>query len=122
METKPTPGPWKVGSWSGRCKKLNHTGKHPGPNGEDPCVYEPFFIDVPYGIAAEGGENVVSSQYDELVMSEADARLIAAAPDLIEALRWYVENDDTIIGMEGNEFWEEGLERGKAAIKKATGE
>jgi hypothetical protein len=55
------------------------------------------------------------------VITQADARLIEAAPDLLAALRWYVENDDTNIGMEGNEFWEEGLECGKAALAKATG-
>lgn len=54
--------------------------------------------------------------------AEFNTKLAAAAPELLEALRWYIENDDTNIGMEGNEFWEEGLERGKAAVKKATGE
>lgn len=53
---------------------------------------------------------------------EANARLIAAAPELLEALEWYVRNDDTNVGQEGNEFYEEGLNRGLAAIAKATGE
>ena len=42
--------------------------------------------------------------------------------DLLEALKWYVENDDTNIGQEGNEFWENGLSNAKSAIAKATGE
>lgn len=29
--------------------------------------------------------------------------------ELEEALRWYVENDDTSVGQSGNEFYEEGL-------------
>ena len=49
-------------------------------------------------------------------------KLERAAPDLLEALKWFVENDDTNIGQEGNEFWEDGLNRGIAAIAKATGE
>lgn len=30
----------------------------------------------------------------------------------LEALEWFVKNDDTVIGMQGNEFWEAGLNRG----------
>ena len=30
----------------------------------------------------------------------------------LEALEWFVKNDDTVIGMKGNEFWEAGLNRG----------
>lgn len=41
---------------------------------------------------------------------------------LLEALQWYVENDDTNIGQPGNEFWELGLERGRAAIALAQGD
>ena len=51
---------------------------------------------------------------------EANARLIAAAPELLEALQWYVQNDDTNVGQEGNEFYEAGLSRAEAAIAKAT--
>lgn len=34
-----------------------------------------------------------------------------------EALRWYVENDDTNLGQEGNEFWELGYYKGKALVE-----
>lgn len=53
---------------------------------------------------------------------EANARLIASAPELLACLRWYVENDDTNIGEEGNEFWEDGLNIARHVIAKATGE
>jgi hypothetical protein len=51
--------------------------------------------------------------------AEANARLIAAAPELLEALKWYVETDE-VMNMEGNEFWLEGKARAEAAIRKAT--
>lgn len=54
--------------------------------------------------------------------SDDDMRLISAAPDLLAALIWFVENDDTNEGMPGNEYWEAGLNAGRAAIAKATGE
>ena len=34
----------------------------------------------------------------------------------LEALEWFVENDDTNIGQDGNEFWEDGLNNGIATI------
>lgn len=53
-------------------------------------------------------------------MGEHNAQLICAAPDLLAALRWYVETDE-VSDMPGNEFWLEGRERARAAIAKATG-
>ncbi|CUX07686.1 hypothetical protein CFBP6626_07585 [Agrobacterium tumefaciens] len=64
---------------------------------------------------------------------EANARLIAAAPELLEALKWMVENDETNEGEEprpefGGDSWNEvnafflaGLNRARAAIAKAEG-
>lgn len=37
---------------------------------------------------------------------------------LVEALEWYIENDDVCIGQEGNEFYEDGYYRAKTAIAK----
>lgn len=51
---------------------------------------------------------------------EANARLIAAAPELLEALKWYVENEDVNEGDPENEFWTNGLNRARAVIAKAT--
>jgi hypothetical protein len=65
--------------------------------------------------------------------AHANARLISAAPDLLAALQWMVENDDTREGedpveslggetwSEYNEYWIEGLNKARAAIAKATG-
>lgn len=74
-----TPGPWRTGSWTGHCKKPSHAGgRHPGAGGDDPCVYEPVFMDGLQGIAGpEAG--VVWSSYDGVEMGDADAAYIAAA-------------------------------------------
>jgi len=65
---------------------------------------------------------------------KANARLIAAAPELLEALQWMVANDETCEGDEPlndhsgvtwneiNSFWIGGLNKARAAIAKATGE
>ena len=51
----------------------------------------------------------------------ANARLIAAAPELLEALRWYVESDE-VNEAEGNEFWLAGKNRAKALIASVVGD
>ena len=53
--------------------------------------------------------------------AEANARLIAAAPDMLEALQWYVDNDDTSYGEE-DAYWEAGRDKATEAIRKAKGE
>ena len=45
--------------------------------------------------------------------SKANARLIAAAPELLEALKWAVENPND------DAYW---IEQARAAIAKATGD
>lgn len=82
-----TPGPWAVGYWGGRCHKAHGGGIHPGLKGDDPCVYDPIFYKGHSGIAGpEVDQMVVTTEYDELKISEADAHLIAAAPMMFEAL------------------------------------
>ena len=41
---------------------------------------------------------------------------------MLKSLEWFVENDDTNIGMEGNEFWEDGLNEGIRIIASVKGE
>lgn len=67
---------------------------------------------------ADDGRTQIERPAEQVV---ANARLIAAAPDLLEALIWYVETDE-VSEMAGNEFWLEGRSRARAAIAKATGE
>jgi hypothetical protein len=60
--------------------------------------------------------------YPDGGLQEANARLIAAAPELLEALKWYVSEDDTNENYESNGYYLDGLRKAKQAIKKATGE
>ena len=83
--------------------------------------------------AANGAHIATCHKLTNLVNLEANSRLIAAAPDLLEALVWMVENDDTnegdtpINGFGGaswndvNAHWIKGLNKARAAIAKATG-
>lgn len=71
-----TPGPWRIGSWIGHCKKPSHApGSHPGARGDDPCVYTPFFMEGCSGIAGPEAA-VVAAGYDGLEVSDADAAYI----------------------------------------------
>ena len=83
--------------------------------------------------AANGAHIATCHKLTNLVNLEANSRLIAAAPDLLEALVWMVENDDTNEGdtpinrfggaswNDVNAHWIKGLNKARAAIAKATG-
>jgi hypothetical protein len=110
MDTKHTPGPWKVVPRAvmedGSVYPAHIVG---GPNEFEICWLEsPAVADL----AVKDPEH-----WDK---PKVNAQLIAAAPKLLEALVWYVENDD-VIEMAGNEFWLEGREKARAAIGKARG-
>jgi hypothetical protein len=101
---KHTPGPWEV-------THLRHgiVVRTESPN------------KTKYGAsryAAIGGFD--RSDPDQLSEALANARLIAAAPDLLEALSRLIEIEDgpgmAVIG------WEGAMERAYAAIAKARGE
>jgi len=99
-----TPGPWSIGK--------NIIGKKYAHGGFERHIVEKLWDDE---------------------QGDADARLIAAAPELLEALIWMVEHDDTQEGdapiaslggqswNEYNAFWIQGLNKARAAIAKATG-
>jgi len=87
METKHTPGPWIE----------SKIGNH----------YEEYLI-----YSEETGKNVAIN-----VDGLANARLIAAAPDMLEALKEFLADQETMNEPYRNEAI---CERARAAIKKAT--
>ena len=92
---KGTPGPWEVG--------------------EDG--------DVIWGPEWEGRKTFVASvPFNKTPRTEADARLIAAAPELLEALEELMSDVLDIRGVDVEEYKPEGFKRARAAIAKATGE
>lgn len=99
-----TPGPWKV--------------------------YHPISTAESLGIDAASGESVVvwGERHEGIIgeRREANARLIAAAPELLEALRfcipaleWSVANSPSAVRRSSARS---DLEIARAAIAKATGE
>lgn len=133
MKLSHTPGPWKAGRWSGRCMIAEHGFNHPGPDGG--CVYTPLFYPMEEGgsfagiVTEDPKVSVIWTEYNELKMRPADACLIAAAPDLLAALKAFLAIDDVIYledaGPSG-EGWQSNELAGvfnaaNAAIAKAEG-
>jgi hypothetical protein len=114
MTTQHTPGPWTFGirNYDDECK-LEFV--------EKPFDYKgPGFFDNPGIFGADGTEVVGCDEY-LIFNSPADARLIAAAPDLLEAAKTIMENLD---GMEGEvtaDYHEGIIAPLRDAIAKATG-
>jgi hypothetical protein len=111
MSTQHTPGPWIFGirNYDDECK-LGFI--------EKPFEYKgPGFFDNP-AIFGAGGTEVVGCDEYLIFNSPEDARLIAAAPDLLEALKEMLDNhEDACTG-----YGEGAAEKARAAIAKATGE
>ena len=95
MSTQHTPGPWELVPASGRC---------------------PW----PAVIRGETGGFLVHGISKQLC--EADARLIAAAPDLLEALKLCESNISSLLASAHPKVYGEWLTVVRAAIAKATGE
>lgn len=108
MTTKHTPGPWSHG-W-------NTTNGLTGPRCAPTVVLGHQEVPVQEPIHAGGRPVawVLSSRRDD--RAEADARLIAAAPDLLKALEELLEVTDF------HELYGSRTEAARAAIAKATGE
>jgi hypothetical protein len=99
METKHTPGPWQV---SGVRQRGGDWYGHPvGPDGFNIAL-------VAYSDRKPG----------EHVTSLADARLIAAAPDLLEALQTITDCAEAGSLGVGMDLW---VKHARAAIAKAEG-
>jgi hypothetical protein len=97
MSTQHTPGPWKFGS---KADSKFYKRNISGADG--------------YHVAA------VSSRNEHEV--DANARLIAAAPDLLEALELCQSNISSLLASAHPKVYGEWLTVVSAAIAKATGE
>jgi len=103
--SKHTPGPWISGEYDDSCGYDCMTGGISiGPRGNGPVHLDG---------ANYGQERCKAIKPEALERMEADARLIAAAPDLLEALKGLVDLAH-----------EAGFpcDKAEAAIAKATGE
>ena len=113
MTTQHTPGPWMFGI----------------RNYDDDC--KPGFVEKPFdyvspgyydnaGIFGADGTEIVGCDEYSIFNSPADARLIAAAPDLLKALQKFALKHRHTYGLDG--AWDEEITMAENAIAKATGE
>lgn len=97
MKTKYTPGPWKI-------KKISKEEWQINSDLRDECLFQ---ITPPF------------NEINLSVEDKANARLITAAPDLLEALKQLVS---VAIGTEHGREFKYQVDIGVDAIAKATGE
>ena len=108
---KHTPGPWVFGirNYDDDCN-LGFL--------EKPFDYiGPGFYENPGIFGADGTEVVGCDEYS-IFSSPSDARLIAAAPDLLEALQSLIDMD---VAYKRGAKVEDAVDAARAAIAKATG-
>ena len=99
-----TPGPWFV--------SMKPDWDEDG--GMGPAVYD-----------CDGGVFAVVDDEPETIARpfyEADARLIAAAPEMLEVLEWLLEEFDRRDLGDGAMLYDSDIEQVKAVIRKARGE
>ena len=111
-----TQGIWHQGSYFGRCD-IEH--KH----GLGDCVYQDVFVSnmCHVSVTRDDGSHMILIGYDENgdVLSKEDARLIASAPDLLEALQAMWDSACTNAQSRPSKS---AFLKARAAISKATGE
>lgn len=96
MKKQHTPGPWKIGT--------------PPPNGEQT-------------IGTQKGLMVAVATTGANTPTEANANLIAAAPELLEALQDFLNWSDSVYyGEDTRRELVRAKDKASAAIAKATGE
>lgn len=89
---------------------MQHT---PGPWTHEPYAYQQGALDQ--ALIRDGAENQVA------ISTEANARLIAAAPELLEALQFALEIFEAEPVDVAPESIEEIIDQARAAINKALG-
>jgi hypothetical protein len=104
--SKHTPGPWKVWHEFGLFLWVVED-KGRKREGDNPRICGINYDDMLEDSEAAGTWREANSK------GKANARLIAAAPDLLESLQWAVDNPEDAA------YW---LTRARHAIAKATGE
>ena len=115
MTTKFTPGPWYVGSGTYEGRNIYSVASVTDDEG---FTYQPI---------------VASAEDDGIDCWDANARLIAAAPELLEALQWYeakavqmgraaIHQDSKLLLELMKEIAVEYGAQARSAIAKATGE
>lgn len=132
MEAKQIETSWRLGVWSGRCNRPDHSVPHPGPGGENGCTFTYREDATPADLIAGTPDEhytILPGIVDAVGLERA--RLIAAAPELISALRQalvFVEEEADNRGAAGSEHSDYEREPRElsdviaAAIRKATGE
>lgn len=106
---KHTPGPWMFGI-RGDEKPIEKPFDYCGPG----------FYDNPAIFGSDGTEVVGCDEY-MIFNSEADVRLIAAAPDLLDALQLCKGNISSMLASAHPKVYGEWLRVVSEAIAKATG-
>ena len=104
---------------------MNHSKHSPGPWIVDRHADNEELVvrsDPDWGIVANCQTDSYSLSEQENLMAEiqANARLIAAAPEMLEALQWIADHGDT--GEGGRPAFHDMRAHARAAIAKATGE
>lgn len=106
MSTQHTPGPWIVRYREAGLKKPKLSVEHSNPHGTGVIGLTLALLPLTVSHAAE---------------SRANARIIAAAPDLLLALKELLEYDERDAGCIPTEAHLEAQDAARAAIAKAEG-
>ena len=120
-ETQHTPGPWGVSGRTVRACRTDATAREWLRSAPVACAYSEDDNDGEW--PTDHDDDVLEFPTNEVAY--ANARLIAAAPDLLAALRELVtlwDSPEPFTGADALQAIGEATERARAAIRKAEGE